>query len=148
MAQDFIRFPELTNRQIEEHIVSPHPQITENIMVKVIKVIDGDTIRVEWSERAFDFPVRFLGIDAPELSEGGKETKEYLEGVILNQEVELAIDPKQRVGKYGRLLARVISLGMDVGNMMIIIGLATTFEGRNESKIPELNKVLRLNQWF
>ena len=147
MAQDFIRFPELTNRQIEEHVVSPHPQITENIMVKVVKVIDGDTIRVEWDKRDFDFPVRFLGINAPEMNEGGQEAKDYLEGVILNQEVELQIDKKQRVGKYGRLLAKIISLGMDVGFMMMVIGLATSFEGRNQSEIPDINKTLRMEQW-
>ena len=25
---------------------------------KLVRVVDGDTIRVEWSERDFDFPVR------------------------------------------------------------------------------------------
>ncbi len=148
MAHDFIKFPELTNSQIQEHIVSPHPQITEDIFVKVVKVIDGDTIRVEWDKRDFDFPVRFLGINAPEMNEGGKDAKEYLENVIFGEEVKLQIDPKQRVGKYGRLLAKIISLGMDVGVMMIMLGLATSFKGRNEGKIPDLNKTLRAEQWF
>lgn len=146
--QDFIRFPELTNRQIQEHVISPHPQITEDIFVKVVKVIDGDTIRVEWDKRDFDFPVRFLGTDAPEMNEGGKEAREYLKGVILNEEVLLKIDKNQRVGKYGRLLAKIISLGMDVGDMMIKLGHATTFENRDEGKIPDLNKTLRMEQWF
>lgn len=148
MTHDFIRFPELTNRQIEEHIISPHPQITEDIFVKVVKVVDGDTIRVEWDERDFDFPVRFLGINAPEMNEGGEEARRYLENVILDEEVKLQINPKQRVGKYGRLLAKIISLGMDMGNAMMRIGLATSFDARDKGKIPDTNKTLRIEQWF
>lgn len=148
MAHDFVRFPELTNRQLQEHIASPHPQITEDIIVKVVKVVDGDTIRVEWDERDFDFPVRLLGIDAPEMNEGGEEAREYLKGVIEGEEVMLKIDKTQRVGKYGRLLAKVISLGMDMGEAMIRIGLATSFENRDEGKIPDINKTLRMEQWL
>ena len=148
MAHDFVRFPELSNRQLQEHIVSPHPQITEDIWVDVVKVIDGDTIRVRWEKRDFDFPVRFLGTNAPEMNEGGEEAREYLEGVILDEEVMLKIDKRQRVGKYGRLLAKIISLGMDVGDMMIKLGYVTTFENRNEARIPDLNKALRFEQWL
>ena len=147
MAHDFVRFPELTNRQLQEHIISPFPQITEDIRVEVIKVIDGDTIRVRWEKRDFDFPVRFLDINAPEMNEGGEEAKEYLKGVIEGEEVELKIDKYQRVGKYGRLLARIISLGMDMGEAMIRLGYATSFEARDEGKIPDLNKTLRFEQW-
>lgn len=145
---DFVRFPELTNRQLQQHIQSPHPQITKDIFVKVIKVVDGDTIRVEWKERDFDFPVRMLGIDAPEMNEGGKEAKDYLKGVIEGEEVLLKINPTQRVGKYGRLLAKIISLGMDMGEMMIRLGLVVSFEARNQGKIPDLNKELRLERWL
>ena len=148
MAHDFKKFPELTNRQLEQHMQSPHPQITENIFVIVVKVIDGDTIRVMWEKREFDFPVRFLGTNAPEMNEGGAEAKDYLKDIIEGQEVLLRIDPRQRVGKYGRLLAKIISLGMDVGDMMIRLGYATTFKGRDQGKIPDLNKTLRLEQWF
>ena len=31
-----------------------------------------------WDKRDFDFPVRFLGINAPEMNEGGGEAREYL----------------------------------------------------------------------
>ncbi len=148
MAHDFKKFPELTNKQIEEHVISPHPQITKDIFVDVIKVIDGDTITVRWENRDFDFPVRFLGINAPEMNEGGEEARDYLKGIIEDEEVLLKIDKNQRVGKYGRLLAKIISLGMDMGDAMIRIGLATTFEGRNEGKIPDINKTLRKEQWF
>ena len=148
MAHDFIKFPELTNSQLQEHIVSPFPQITDDIRVEVIKVIDGDTIKVRWDMRDFDFPVRFLDINTKEMSEGGGEARDYLKGVIEGEEVELQIDPNQRVGKYGRLLAKIISLGMDMGEAMIRLGYATTFENRNEGEIPDLNKTTRMEQWF
>lgn len=148
MAHDFVNFPELTNRELQEHVVSPHPQITADIFVDVVKVIDGDTIRVRWEKRDFDFPVRFLGTNSPEMNEGGEEAREYLKGVIEDEEVMLKIDKRQRVGKYGRLLAKIISLGMDVGDMMIRLGYATTFENRDEGKIPDLNKTLRFEQWL
>jgi len=145
---DFVRFPELTNKQLQEHIQSPHPQITADIMVEVVKVIDGDTIRVKWKRREFDFPVRFLGINAPEMSEGGQESQRYLKGVIEGEIVILKIDKNQRVGKYGRLLARVMSRGLDMGEMMIRLGLATNFESRNQGKIPNINKEIMLSKWF
>jgi len=148
MAHDFVKFPELTNSQLQEHIVSPFPQITEDIRVEVIKVIDGDTIKVRWDMRDFDFPVRFLDINAPEMSEGGGEARDYLKGVIEGEEVELQIDPNQRVGKYGRLLAKIISLGMDMGETMMRLGLAKSFENRNEGQIPDLNKETRIEQWL
>ena len=53
------------------------------------------------------------------------------------------INNKQRVGKYGRLLAIVMSMGMNVGKMMIMQGLATTFENRNEGKIPVIESLLQ-----
>ena len=148
MAHDFVKFPELTNTQLQEHVVSPFPQITDDIRVEVIKVIDGDTIKVRWNMRDFDFPVRFLDINAPEINEGGGEAREYLKGVIEGEEVELKIDKNQRVGKYGRLLAKIISLGMDMGETMIRLGYATSFENRNEGKIPDLNKETRIEQWL
>ena len=139
MPHDFKRFPELTNSQMQLYYWdSPHKQITEDIRVKVIKVHDADTITVRWSERDFDFPVRFLGIDAPELNAGGHAAKDWLTQQILNEEVDLIIDKNQRVGKWGRLLANVISGGLDLGEWMMSQGLVTSFEDRRPGEIPAL----------
>jgi endonuclease YncB( thermonuclease family) len=65
---NFKDFPELTNAQMSDfYFDSPHKQITADFRALVVKVHDGDTItlRVEW--RNFDFPLRFLDINAPEL---------------------------------------------------------------------------------
>ena len=72
MAHDFKRFPELTNSQMNLYYFdSPHKQITESFTAKVVKVTDGDTIRVKWDERDFTFPIRLSELAAPELNERG-----------------------------------------------------------------------------
>ena len=141
---DFKQFPELTNNQMQfYYFQSPHKQITENFFAKVIRVTDGDTIQVEWSERNFDFPIRFLDINAPEMNEErGQEVKEWLRHRIENEEVEIMINKKNRVDKWGRLLGRIFHRGMDTGQEMRDLGLVTSFEARNEGKIPKINKEL------
>lgn len=140
---DFKRFPELTNRQMDiYYLASPHKQITENFRAKVVKVIDGDTIKVNWSERDFDFPIRFLGTNAPEMSEGGEESRNWLEAQLLNEEVDIAIDSNQRVGKWGRLLGVIYHRGMNINEDSIRTGHATSFDDRLEGTIPNFKLTL------
>jgi len=146
---DFKTFPELTNAQMEVYyFASPHKQMTENFMARVVKVVDGDTIRVTCDARDFDFPIRFLEINAPEMSEGGRKAKEWLSALILNAEVEILMNAKNRVDKYGRLLGSCFFGGLNIGEMMMSLGLATSFEGRNEGKLPIVEKELAVKQWL
>ena len=146
---DYKNFPELTNRQMEEEqFNSPHKQITENFFAKVTKVIDGDTIRVLWDERDFDFPVRFLDVDAPEMNEGGAKAKSWLKARIEGEEVEVQINPKQRVDKWGRLLGKIFHRGMITGDEMSYLGLVVPFGARTEGQIPKIKKILRMSQWL
>jgi micrococcal nuclease len=139
MAHDFIQFPELTNAEMEiYYFESPHKQILEDIRVTCVKVHDGDTITVRWDRRNFDFPVRFADIQAPELSEeGGKESQSWLEGKLLGEEVDLLIDKKKRVEKWGRLLAIVQLQGMNISDEMVFAGMAKRWADRNEGKIMD-----------
>ena len=144
---DYVNFPELTNRQIEEFgITSPHVQITEDFTAEVVKVHDGVTIRLKTNFRDFDFPIRFLGINSKELNEGGERARDWLKGKIEGADIRIIIDIKQRVGKWGRLLGKILHNGMDIGDQEIILGLATTFENRNEGKIPNLNETFSLKK--
>lgn len=138
MVHDFKNFPELTNSQMQFYYMdSPHKQITENFVARVTKVHDGDTITLLTSFRDFAFPLRFLNTNAPELNEaGGHEARDHLKEMIENEEVEIRIDPKQRVGKWGRLLGEVFHNGISMNELMIRQGFSTTFEQRNEGKIP------------
>jgi len=149
MEHDYKRFPELTNTQLNEiGFTSPHKQITESFYAEVVKVHDGDTITLRVDFRDFDFPLRFLGIDAPEMNAGGEVARDWLIGQILGEEVMIQIDRNQRVGKYGRLLGRVISRGLDMGDAELRLGLVTTFDQRREGQIPDINKELMVKKWF
>lgn len=144
MTHDFKKFPELTNNQLSFYYFdSPHRQITDNFLAEVIKVTDGDTIRVRWTERDFDFPVRFINIAAPESNEeGGEASQSWLEQRILGEEVEIIIDPDNRVEKWGRLLGEVTHFGMDIGEESIFLGHALSWSDRGAGKIPDFAKEL------
>jgi endonuclease YncB( thermonuclease family) len=140
MAHDFKRFPELSGEDLDLYYwASPFKQIFENFIAKVVRVKDGDTINVLWKERDFDFPVRFNNIAAPEKSEqGGEASRAWLERQVLNEEVEIIVDPNNRVGKWGRLLGQVISKGFDIGEMSILAGHSLAWSERKQMAKPEV----------
>jgi len=126
MAHDFKTYPELTNSQMNLYYFdSPHQQIAEDFDARVVKVSDGDTIRVTCDFRDFDFPIRFSNIMAAETNEeGGIRSRNHLRSLIEGALVEVIIDKANRVGKFGRLLARIRNKGFDVGEQMINDGFA------------------------
>lgn len=129
MAHDFKKYPELTNSQMPFYYWdSPHKQINENFMAKVVRIIDGDTIDVRWNERDFDFPVRFANTDALEINEGGESSKRWLEKQILGEEVEILINPNNRVGRWGRILGEVFHFGVNINEESVLLGYAVPFE--------------------
>ena len=145
VKHDFKNFPELTNTELNElRFTSPHVQIEADFTATVVKVHDGDTITLRTEFRDFDFPLRFLETNAPELNEeGGHESRDWLSGQILGEEVDIEIQRNNRVDKYGRLLGFVISKGINMNKMSIVFGYATPFDQRNEGKIPNFNKELK-----
>lgn len=146
---DYKSFPELSNTQMEHlQFTSPHKQITEDFTALVVKVHDGDTVTLRTEFRDFDFPLRFLDIDAPELSEGGEVAKEWLKSKIQGREVQVLIDPINRVGKFGRLLGRVFYRGMDVGQEALHLGLVKPFGAKKEGEPLSLLRLFSLRQWF
>ncbi len=132
MVHDFKRFPELSNAQLDFYYFdSPHKQITEDFSAEVTKVVDGDTIRVNWSERDFDFPIRMLDVAAPERKEtGGIEARAWLTNQILGKMVNIIINPKIRVGKWGRILGHIVHGGINMNYALIDNGLAIPWEDR------------------
>ena len=126
---DFKKFPELTNSQMQiYYFESPHKQIVEDFFGEVVKITDGDTIHVKWSEREKPVVVRFIDTDAPELDEeGGPESASWLEEQIMGEYIRVAIEPKLRVGKWGRIIGRVIHMGQDINAMSMEMGFATRF---------------------
>lgn len=144
MPHDFRKFPELTNEEMQFYYwESPHVQIMEDFEAEVVKVHDGDTITVRTNFRDFDFPVRFLDTNAPELNEkGGHESQAWLENKLLREMVTVSIDRSNRVGTFGRLLGNIIHSGMNVNEESVRMGWATPFDQKNEGKIENINTLL------
>ena len=146
---DFKNYPELLNSEMAElEFISPHPQIKEDFRATVVKVHDGDTITLRTSVRDFTFPLRFLAIDSKELNEGGEAARDWLKTRLLNSEVTIKIDGSNRVDKYGRLLGKVLSNGLDVGQEELDLGYAVPFAQRDEGKIDNLNKTFNIDKWL
>ncbi len=94
---------------------------------QVIKIYDGDTIRVRG--HGAEIRVRLAGIDAPELAEGpgeqtqpyGPEARDYLEIRLLDRWVELEQAGLEGLDLY---LARVRVEGKEINLEMLAAGLA------------------------
>jgi len=140
MAHDFKKFPELTNNQLNFYYFdSPHKQITESFIARVVKITDGDTIRVKWNERDFDFPVRLAKIQAPELKEeGGLESAKFLKDEILGAEVIVNVNSTNRVGRWGRLIGDVIHEGRSMSDESMDRGLSKNFYREEGGEIPPI----------
>lgn len=140
MAHDFKRFPELVGEDLDLYYFdSPHKQIFEGFEAKVVKVHDGDTVTLRWSERDFDFPLRMINIAAPELNEkGGKASQSYLETLLLGKMVDIGIDRDNRVEKWGRLLGSISIGGVDAGESSMLQGHSKSWEDRSDGIIPEI----------
>ena len=87
--------------------------------------------------------MRFLDIDAPELNAGGEDARDWLKGQLEGENVTIRIDTANRVGKYGRLLGRVISRGMDMAQTMLRMGMVTTFDDRRPGEIISPSKYFK-----
>lgn len=97
--------------------VYPSPNLQ---MVKVTKVIDGDTIQIEGG-----LTVRYIGIDAPETVDPRKpvqcfanEASRENSKIVSGQYVFLEKDASE-TDKYGRLL-RYVYLSLNTGQMLMV----------------------------
>ena len=106
------------NKNVTLSYASPE----NNALVKVVRVVDGDTIEIEGGER-----VRYIGMDTPETvdprkpvqcfgAEASKKNKELVEGKM----VRLEKDVTDR-DKYQRLL-RYVWLGDEMINKALVEG--------------------------
>jgi micrococcal nuclease len=91
---------------------SPRLQPAKSTSVSIVKVVDGDTIKVHIN--GTDQSVRLIGIDTPETHKpgvkvecGGKEASANMARLApVGAKVTLTYDPSQgKVDRYGRILA-------------------------------------------
>jgi len=115
-----------------------------DLRVTVLKVVDGDTIRVQLAgcdcipEILREHLVRLRGVDAPELHDPRPELR------VLAGTATLWVATRVHVGdqlvlvdverdKYGRLLASIVVDGQDLSQGLIAAGLAKKYDGGRRS---------------
>jgi micrococcal nuclease len=91
---------------------APVASQSDPALVQVVRVIDGDTIRV-WDEFGYRVTVRYIGINTPEtkhptkgVEHYGTEASEANRKLVDGKKVTLEFDVQQ-FDKYGRTLAYV-----------------------------------------
>ncbi len=118
------------NQQVEEFAESNF--VFKGQKFKVLKVYDGDTIKVKGLD--LSFKIRLVGIDCPET--GYKErrdqpfsqkAKQYLKNLLNNKTISIK---SYGTGGYNRQLAEVFINGKNANLEMIKAGLAEVYKGR------------------
>jgi len=95
---------------------------------EVTYVTDGDTIWVKRARANLAIKVRMYGMDAPEICQDyGLTARAVLQDRIMHQTVTL--DTKAR-DVYGRIVAKVIFNGEDIGAWMVANGHAWSYHSR------------------
>ncbi len=96
---------------------------------KVVRVIDGDTIKIESKTQGETITVRLLGIDAPERGECYyKESKDFLKQLVEGKAIYLEKD-KTAKDRYGRLLRYVLLKSQNPEKDTIIVNNSLAYEG-------------------
>lgn len=102
---------------------------TAKIPVELVKVIDGDTIKIIYEGKEQN--VRYLLIDTPETNHPklgkqpfGDEAKARNQQLIENGKLEIEFDVGERFDKYNRLLAYIYVDGKSVQKILLSEGLA------------------------
>ena len=124
--------------------------------VKVVKVVDGDTIDVDidlgFSTVLKKQRVRFLGIDTPESrtrdlveKKFGKASKKHLKGILESADSLSLISHDK--GKFGRILGEIIAhfdeghpvyeTEVNVNEQMILDGHAVRYTGENKDLVEQ-----------
>ena len=102
---------------------------------RIVSVYDADTIRCDidlgFGAWIMNQPLRLYGINAPEVRGAQRESglmardflREYLEGA----EVTIQTHKARPKGKYGRWLAVVYADDVNINELLVSEGLATTY---------------------
>lgn len=111
----------------------PRPEPIRRDAAVVLKVIDGDTVRVRVARSGLSRDVRLLGIDTPEVHGGrecgGPEASRALKRLLpRNTRVQLVSDRSQSLtDRYHRLLRYVMKGKVDASKAQLRLGMARTY---------------------
>ena len=157
--QKVVNIP-MTSLELASYETTPTFHLTE-CMVKVIDVYDADTVRlaVPVGDSLYNFPVRLLGMDAPEIRPRGRDAQsgqlersaarharkrmvELVTGTVVEKH-----EPKKKTrrrcaanrkllrlvprgfDKYGRVLAELFDGEQSINQQMIQEGYVRTYDG-------------------
>jgi micrococcal nuclease len=105
--------------------LTPTPDLknSEYLLIKVTRVIDGDTVEIEGGQR-----VRYIGIDTPETGrradcfseEASEKNRELVEGKTVRLERDVS-----ETDRYGRLLRYIFAGDEFVNDVLVREGYAT-----------------------
>lgn len=115
--------------------------------VKFVRNYDGDTITVDVpGVHAFfgnNLAVRVRGIDTPEVrgksaceKEWGRSAKKLVESELSHaKRIDLQIDYKEKLDKYGRLLANILYDKKNLAEVLLKHNMAVRYNGGHKEKI-------------
>lgn len=109
---------------------TPTAAADEGQLVRVVGVIDGDTIRVSIDGQ--NEPLRIIGIDTPELKGSecyAQRAASRVQSLVQSRDVHIVADPTQSDrDRYDRILRHVFSLdGTNVAETLVAEGLAREY---------------------
>jgi len=111
--------------------------------VEYISNYDGDTIKVNIKDLhpliGKGITIRVNGIDTPEMKGGcekskimAKEAKSVVQNLLSNSKKIDLINCKR--GKYFRIVADVIADNINIGNLLLVKGLAVKYDGTTKKQ--------------
>lgn len=121
----------------------------EQELVEVVKVIDGDTIKVKVNGE--EESIRLIGIDTPEKNECfEKEATKRAKELMENKKIKLEADSSQDDNdKYGRLLRYIyLEDGILVNKKLIEEGFGTEYTYKIDYKFQtEFKEAEKMAKW-
>jgi micrococcal nuclease len=121
---------------------TPEPTATNRQTIKVVRVVDGDTIEIEGGQK-----VRYIGIDTPETVDPrksvqcfGKEASDKNKELVEGKDVELEKDVSE-TDKYGRLLRYIW-----IGDLLVNEFLVQEGYAQSSSYPPDVKYQERFNE--
>lgn len=92
------------------------------IIGKVVRISDGDTITIIDNLDNGRFRIRLYGIDAPEKKQDfGQKAKQYLSSLIFGKEVKVRF---KEIDRYGRIVGKVYLNNNEINIEMLKAGMA------------------------
>jgi micrococcal nuclease len=126
-------------------------RLDASVSGRVVRVIDGDTIRVRLDDPAESRTVRYIGIDTPETVAPdepvecfGKAASDFNRRLVAGKRVRLVLG-RERRDRYGRLLAYVrVEGGPLVEDVLLRRGFARTLTiPPNDDRAPHFRALER-----